>query len=196
MCRAACLRKMPRIRPQPFEAHVKLFAKPLRRLRGALRWLGRHFLQGSMFLLPVRLLLAAQLMLFVTPASADDAAGVARDWGLIGTWAIDCTKPPKKGQGNTISYEVTSSGGLIYRRDFDVSDNNEVTEARIEPDHTLILSIVMPQFNQTRENGIAMQSDGSIHSIFSRGEDGSYTIRDGRFVANRKPTPALQKCRP
>jgi len=142
-----------------------------------------------------RLVLAALLALILTsPASADDAADVARDWGLIGTWAIDCAKPPKKGQGNTISYEVTSSGGLMYRRDFDASDNNDVAEAKVEPDHTLILSIVMPKFNQTRENGIAMQADGSIRSVFSRGEDGSYTIRDGRFVATGKPTPALRKC--
>ena len=144
-----------------------------------------------------RLVLAALLAsTVVAPASADDVADVARDWGLIGTWGIDCAKPPKKGQGNTISYEVTSSGSLIYRRDFDASDNNHVTQARVEPDRTLLLSIVMPQFNQTRENGIAMQPDGSIHTDFSRGEDGSYTIRDGRFVANGKPTPALRKCGP
>ena len=148
-----------------------------------------------MHLFLVRLLLAAQLMPFVTPASADDAADVARGWGLVGTWAMDCAKPPKKGEGNTISYEVSSSGGLIYRRDFDAADSNEVIEARVEPDHTLVLSIAMPQFNQIRENGIAMQADGGIHSVFSRGQDGTYTIRNSRFVANGKPTTTLRKCK-
>jgi hypothetical protein len=143
-----------------------------------------------------RLLLATLLASSVVPrAMAEDAADVARHWGLIGTWAIDCAKPAKKGQGNTISYEITSDGSLIYRRDFDAADNNEIVQARVEPDNTLTLSIVMPAFNQTRENGIAMQSDGSIHSVFSRGEDGTYTIRDGRFVANGKPTPELRRCR-
>jgi hypothetical protein len=148
-----------------------------------------------MHLFLLRLLLAAHLMSFVTPASADDAADVARGWGLIGTWAIDCAKPPKKGQGHTISYEVGSGGGLIYRRDFDAADNNEVTEARVELDRTLTLLIAMPQFNQTRENGIAMQTNGGIQSVFSRGQDGTYTIRDSRFVANGKPTPTLRKCK-
>jgi hypothetical protein len=144
---------------------------------------------------PVCLLLTIQLIVVVTPAAADDAADVARGWGLIGTWAIDCAKPPKKGQGNTISYEISSSGGLVYRRDFDAADINEVIEARVEPDHALTLSIAMPQFNQIRENGVAMQADGGIHSVFSRGQDGTYTIRDGRFVATGKPTQTLRKCK-
>lgn len=134
------------------------------------------------------------LICFAPPVSAETAVEIARDWGLLGTWAVDCAEPPRQGRGNTISYEATSEGHLIYRRDLDSSDNNEVTGARIEPDHMLVLSITMPHYRQTRENGIAKQADGSIRSVFSRGTDGSYTIRDGRFVANGKPTPPLRKC--
>ena len=45
-----------------------------------------------------------------------------------------------------------------------------------------------------RITGITMEPDGSIRSVYNRGEDGSYTIRDGRFVRNGKPTPLLRKC--
>ncbi|WP_035982786.1 hypothetical protein [Bradyrhizobium sp. STM 3843] len=141
--------------------------------------------------LPVALL----LLCFGSPASAGSAATeIAQEWGLLGTWAVDCAKPAKRGQGNTISYEVTADGRLIYRRDFDSSDTNEVTDARIENGDTLVLSIVMPHYKQTRENGITKGADGSIRSLFNRGADGSYTIRDGRFIANDRPTPALRKC--
>ncbi|CAL75982.1 conserved hypothetical protein; putative signal peptide [Bradyrhizobium sp. ORS 278] len=131
---------------------------------------------------------------FVSAASADEAVEVARAWGLIGTWAADCSAPPVKGRGAIISYEVTVDGNLIYRRDHDPSDVNSVTSARLEPDQTLVLSIVLPKARQTRENGIAKSADGNIRSVFNRGEDDSYTIRDGRFVANGKPTPSLRKC--
>ncbi|NPU09977.1 hypothetical protein HL667_11360 [Bradyrhizobium sp. 83012] len=131
---------------------------------------------------------------FASAASADDAVDAARAWGLIGTWAADCSAPAVKGRGAIISYEVTSDGQLIYRRDHDPSDINEVASARIEPDQTLVLSIVLPKARQTRENGIVRTSDGGIRSLFNRGEDGSYTIREARFVANGRPTPALRKC--
>ncbi|WP_284419682.1 MULTISPECIES: hypothetical protein [unclassified Bradyrhizobium] len=131
---------------------------------------------------------------FASAASADDTVDVARAWGLIGTWALDCEAPPVKGRGTIISYEVTPDGNLIYRRDHDPSDINEVASARVEPDQTLVLSIVLPRARQTRENGIVKTPDGGIRSAFNRGEDGSYTIRDGRFVANGKPTPQLSRC--
>jgi hypothetical protein len=131
---------------------------------------------------------------FASAASADDAVDVARAWGLIGTWAVDCDAPPVKGRGAIISYEVTAEGNLIYRRDHDPSDVNEVATARVEPNQTLVLSIVLTRARQTRENGIVKTPDGSIRSIFNRGEDGSYTIREARFVANGNPTPQLRRC--
>ncbi|MGJ4951406.1 hypothetical protein [Bradyrhizobium sp. HKCCYLS20291] len=131
---------------------------------------------------------------FTSAALADGVADTARDWGLIGTWAVDCSAPPVKGRGTIISYEIASDGSLIYRRDHDASDLNEIADARVDPDQTLVLSIVLSKARQTRENGIAKTADGSIRSVFNRGEDGSYTIRDGRFVANGKLTPALRKC--
>ena len=131
---------------------------------------------------------------FAPAASADDTVDIARAWGLIGTWAADCGAPPVKGRGAIISYEVTAEGNLIYRRDHDPSDVNEVANARVEPDQTLVLSIVLPKARQTRENGIIKTTDGGIRSVFNRGEDGSYSIREARFIANGKPTPALRKC--
>ena len=131
---------------------------------------------------------------FASAAAADEAVDVARSWGLLGTWAADCTAAPVKGRGAIISYEVSADGNLIYRRDHDPSDINEVASARVEPDETLVLSIVLPKARQTRENGIVRTTDGGIRSVFNRGQDGSYTIRESRFVANGKQTPALKRC--
>jgi hypothetical protein len=132
---------------------------------------------------------------FGSAASADDVADVASAWGLIGTWAVDCDAPVVRGRGDFVSYEVTPEGRLIYRRDHDPSDVNDIAGARVEPDQTLVLSIVLPRARQTRENGIARTPDGGIRSVFNRGDDGTYTIRDGRFVATGKATQPLYRCR-
>lgn len=139
-------------------------------------------------------LVAASMLASVAYACADNPGDIARNWGLLGTWALDCAKPAKNGKGNVISYEISASGELIYRRDHDAADNNAVRDARIASDHTLILSIEMPQYGQTRESGLNREADGSIRSLYNRGEDGSYSIRDSRFVANGAPTPRLRKC--
>lgn len=141
--------------------------------------------------------LVAPILIIVglgSPALAEDAAEIARQWGLIGTWAVDCAKAVQAGRGNVITYEVSATGRLIYRRDLDAEDTNEVTDIQIDGDHGLVLSITMPRYSQTRDNGIDKQADGSIRSTFNRGPDGSYTIRDGRFIATGKPTPRLRKC--
>lgn len=134
------------------------------------------------------------LLSLVSRASADNPADIVRDWGLLGTWAVNCAKPAKEARGNVISYEIGPSGELIYRRDNDADDVNTIIAATVAPDHTLTLSIEMPQYKQVREFGVAMEPDHSIRTLFNRGEDGSYTIRDGRFVGNSKLTPRLRKC--
>jgi hypothetical protein len=138
-------------------------------------------------------LVALVTLAFMRCVSAGNSADIARDWGLLGTWAIDCAKPTK-GKGNVISYEINSAGKLIYRRDHDAADTNAIVDARIASDHTLILSIEMPQYGQTRENGVSKEADGSIHTLYNRGEDGIYSVRDSRFVANGVLTPRLHKC--
>jgi hypothetical protein len=39
-----------------------------------------------------------------------------------------------------------------------------------------------------------MQKDGSIRAIYNRDENRHYSIRDGKFVADGKPTPLQHKC--
>lgn len=143
----------------------------------------------------VRSTLATLILLtFMSRASADSPADIARDRGLLGTWAVNCAKPAKQVRGNVISYEIGPSGELVYWRDNDVDDINTIIAASVAPDDTLTLSIEMPQYKQVREFGVAMEPDHSIRTLFNRGADGSYTIRDGRFVGNGKPTPRLRKC--
>jgi hypothetical protein len=145
----------------------------------------------------VRLLFAIPALLAcVLPAPADTAAEVTRRWGLIGSWATDCSAPPSKARP-VLSYDITGDGRVMHRRDFGTgTDEQEVVAAKILADGMLSIRIHFPAFKQTRENGIARQPDGSIRSIFSRNERNEYSVRNGKFVANGNPTSVLRKCIP
>jgi hypothetical protein len=132
----------------------------------------------------------------VSPAFADDPiAETVRKWGLLGPWSIDCSLPPDHANGTVLSYEVGPEGGVVYRRDFgDVTDEGEVLAAEVSADGVMNLEVYFPAVKQKREYGLMLQPDGSLRAIYNRSETGVYTIKDGKFVATKKPTPAQHKC--
>jgi len=135
------------------------------------------------------------LALMAGTASADTPADIAREWGLIGRWAIDCAAPVKRGANNSVAYEITREGQLIYRSD--PADRNRayvVMDVTRGENNMLILHTVFPDFGQTRENGIVLQADGTLRSIYNRDDAGNYTASDGRFIASGRETSGLHRC--
>ena len=129
-------------------------------------------------------------------ASAETAAETARGWGLIGRWSLDCAVPPDRDRGAVLAYEVTDDGRLVYRRDFgDTSDSADVIAAEISADKLLNLRVFFPKLKQTRDYGLRMQPDGSIRAVYNRDQKGNYSIRNGLFSANGKPTPPNYRCK-
>lgn len=136
-------------------------------------------------------------MMLACTASAESAAETAGKWGLLGRWSVDCSLPPDRDKGAVLAYEITEGGKLIHRRDFgDTTDIADVTAADVSADRVLNLRIFFRAMNQTREFGLKMLPDGSIRAIYNRDQKGQYSIRDGKFTANGKPTPSQYKCKP
>jgi hypothetical protein len=129
-------------------------------------------------------------------AFADDPiAETVRKWGLLGPWSLDCSLPPDHANGTVLSYAVGADGGVVYRRDFgDVSDENQVLSAEVSADGMLNLEVYFPSIKQKREYGLMMIEDSGMRAIYNRSEKGEYSIKDGKFVTTRKPTPAQHKC--
>jgi hypothetical protein len=128
-------------------------------------------------------------------ASAETAAETASKWGLIGRWSLDCGLPPDRDRGAVLAYEVGADGRLLYRRDFgDSSDTADVIAAEVSADKLLNLRAFFPKLKQTREYGLRMEANGSIRAFYNRDQKGNYSIRNGRFSANGKPTPPNHKC--
>jgi hypothetical protein len=125
---------------------------------------------------------------------AGTIAETARQWGLIGLWSLDCSRPPDHAKGAVLSYEMEGDR-LTYRREFgDSKDEAEVLSAMVSGDGILNLKAYFPSVKQTREYGLMHLSDGSIRAVYNRNERNQYSIKDGKFTANGKPTPPQHRC--
>ena len=129
-------------------------------------------------------------------ASAETVARTAQQWGLIGAWSLDCSLKPGRNKGSVLAYEIAPGERVVLRRRFgDSTDESKVVAAEVSRDGMLNLRVFFPQLKQTREYGLAMQPDGTMRAMYNRSQKGEYTIRDGKFTANGKPTPSEHKCR-
>ena len=143
------------------------------------------------FCLPLTLLASIIANSSATAASTD----VARTWGLLGRWAVDCANTVKQGgPHNLIAYEATRDGRLVYRRNDDPQDSNEIVDVKLGANGIIVLTIDVPAYKQTRELGIAKNADGSTRSVYNHDNEGKYSVKDGVFIANGNQTPSLKKC--
>lgn len=128
-------------------------------------------------------------------ASAETAADVSRKWGLIGTWAVDCSAPASKAKAR-LSYVIAGDNKLVHRRDFgDTQDENPVLDARVSGDGMLNLRVVFLALNQTREYGNIRLANGTMRTMYNHDDKQQFSIKDGIFTAHGNPAPGLHKCK-
>ena len=128
-------------------------------------------------------------------AAAQPVVDAATRWGLIGTWALDCSKPASSSNGYLIY--VVRAGKVVHERDFgDRRDSNDVQQARTGIGGTLDLVVHFPGLNQTRKYTMLMASDRRIRALSNSRIDGAdQTIKDGKFTSNSATTPWQTRCR-
>jgi hypothetical protein len=143
-----------------------------------------------------RWIAAAVLWVAFTPAAgAESLAATIEEWGLLGSWAVDCAVRPHRDKGALLTYEIRNDGRVMYRRNFgEAKDENEGVSATVSADGLLNVMVYFPLLQQTREFGLLLSKQGSLRAIYNRSERGEYTIRDGKYVATGAPTPAQQRC--
>ncbi|MCJ9701478.1 MULTISPECIES: hypothetical protein [unclassified Bradyrhizobium] len=143
-----------------------------------------------------RWIAAALLWAAITPtAGAETLAATVKQWGLLGSWAVDCAARPDRDKGALLAYEIRKDGRVMYRRNFgEAKDENEVVSATVNAEGLLNVMVYFPSLHQAREFGLLLAKDGSLRAIYNRSERGEYTIRDGAYVATGAPTPVQQRC--
>jgi hypothetical protein len=141
-------------------------------------------------------LMLAALVASTQIAAAQNPADAARRWGLLGAWALDCSKPASRSNGY-LSYVVRTPGKLSHERNFgDASDVNEVQQARTGHGGWLELVVNFPGLAQTRRYTLMMGPDGRTRAMSNSKADGTEpTIRNGKFTSNGQDTPWQVRCR-
>ena len=124
---------------------------------------------------------------------AETAANVAAQWGLLGSWRIDCTAPPSVDNFNE-TYVVR--GGKLYldRVDSGGAGSEPVLAAKIRPDNSIAIFIRFESAAQTRENDVIRDGDRKRVMSNSRINSQDYSVRNGVLVASGKPTPWMNHC--
>lgn len=132
---------------------------------------------------------------FAPTAGAETLAATVEQWGLLGSWAVDCAARPDRDKGALLTYEIRKDGRVMYRRNFgETKDENEVVSATVNVEGSLNVMVYFPSLQQTREFGLRLSKQGSLRAIYNRSERGEYTIKEGKYVATGEPTPAQQRC--
>ncbi|MCK1387073.1 hypothetical protein [Bradyrhizobium sp. 21] len=132
---------------------------------------------------------------FAPAAGAETLAATVEQWGLLGSWAVDCAARPDRDKGAVLTYEIRNDGRVMYRRNFgEAKDENEVVSVTVGTEGLLNVMVYFPSLHQTREFGLLLSKQGSLRAIYNRSERGEYTIRDGKYVATGAPTLSQQRC--
>jgi hypothetical protein len=144
----------------------------------------------TLYLLVVALLGSADV------AMAQKPLDTLRRWGLLGTWALDCSKTASDSNAY-LSYVADPEGKALHNRDFgDRRDVNTVEQARTGRGGALELTVNFPGLSQTRKYTMLMGLDGRIRAIANSKVDGTeQSIKDGKFTANGRDTPWQARCR-
>jgi len=138
----------------------------------------------------------AGLLALPNVAVAQNLAETASKWGLIGTWALDCTKPASGSNGH-LTYAIRRAGQVSHERNFgDRQDVNEVQQVKLGAGGALELVVNFPKLNQTRKYTLIMGPDGRTRAMANSKVDGSEeTIKEGKFTHNSGETPWQVRCR-
>jgi hypothetical protein len=147
--------------------------------------------RGAM-IVRVFFLILVGILGMVSVASADTIASTATQWGLLGTWAFDCSVPP--GRNNTYLTYSVRRGMLFHDRNFgDKKDSFQVLSASAADNGELTILIKFD--SETRQFTNAKGDDGRMRSLSNRNVDtNEYSIRDGKFTANGNTTRWLTHC--
>jgi hypothetical protein len=134
-------------------------------------------------------------MLAASGAFAATPADVARKWGLLGLWRLDCAAKPTVSDPDLRF--VVRSGTLYYDRAWGSGhDSSVITSATLTPNGGIDVVVRFQSLSQTREWIDVKEDDGRIRAIMNRNVDtNEYSIRDGKFVSNGNTPPPTTHCR-
>jgi len=133
-------------------------------------------------------------VLLIMPATAGDARAQPNvvqqvtEWGLLGTWSSDCSRTPSDAR-----YLVRDGKVLQYW--WDDKDAASLVTAQVGSNGTLLFRAKYSADPKDYVDVSFEKQAGKIRFVFQRDADGSYFVRQGKFVSDGVALPWFVRCR-
>ena len=121
-----------------------------------------------------------------------------RDFGLFGTWAADCGRPPTPDNPH-VTVSTPSAGLVIENNDvgpgYAANRYSVLTARRLAANRIELRVIFRPgAADEERQTLVFAVRNGTRRTLFNRVEGGPVRVRDGIVVSHGIKTPLLRKC--
>jgi hypothetical protein len=147
-------------------------------------------------------LVAALFMVTIETAHAQSVADTIAEFGLIGTWAADCTQPASSSNFLTV-YAIKPSGAVsrtYYDQPDHVYNNYKITSAKRQAPDMLSYEQVWDfegspaNIAGDRVSVLLNMVDNKFQIVSSQGSDGSYFVKDRKFPGSSDESPWQLQC--
>ena len=147
-------------------------------------------------------LVAALAMATVETANAQSVADTIAEFGLIGTWAADCTQPASSGNYLTV-YAIKPSGEVsrtYYEKPGHIFNNYKITSAKRQAPDMLSYEQVWDfegspaNVAGDRVQVLLYMADNKYQIVSSQGSDGSFFVKDRKFPNSGNESPWQFQC--
>jgi hypothetical protein len=138
----------------------------------------------------------------VEAANAQSVANTIAEFGLVGTWATDCTQPASSSNFLTI-YAIKPSGEVsrtYYDQPNHIYNNYKITDAKRQAPDMLSYEQVWDfegspaNIAGDRVRVLLNMADGKFQIVSSRGSDGSFFVKDRKFPGTTDESPWQSRC--
>ena len=149
----------------------------------------------------MRLVMVLVFVVSFTISTKTDAASVEelfQQFGLFGTWATDCNKPPTP--ANPHVSITTPSAGLVLEEhnlgpDFAINRYSVLSAERTSPTSLFVDVIFQPgtEVEDRQKLGFTVRNN-TRRTVFNQTSGGTVRVKDGIALAHGTKTPLLQRC--
>jgi hypothetical protein len=147
-------------------------------------------------------LIAASMVATAGAANAQSVANTIAEFGLIGTWATDCSKPASSSNYLTV-YAIKRSGEVArtyYDAPGHVYNNYKIVSAnRQAPDMLQYRQVWDTEGTPANKAGdrvdvVLNMADNKFQIVSSQGSDGSYFVKERKFPGSGSESPWQFRC--
>jgi hypothetical protein len=149
------------------------------------------------------LALASVEMASVETANAQSVADTIAEFGLIGTWATDCTQPASSSNFLTV-YAIKKPSGVVSRTYYDQPDhvynNYKISSAKRQAPDMLSYEQVWDfegspaNIAGDRVQVLLNMADDKFQIVSSKGSDGSFFVKDRKYPGSGDESPWQFRC--